>query len=120
MKAFGLLRFAEDPELRHTKDGVAFAEFALVFSEKRKSQDKLIENPHFLDFVIYDKAAEVVCRDFKKGNVIYVESATPRQQKWTTEEGAKRSRVVFRINEFAYVPRNKVNAETTTEPEVQS
>jgi len=118
-KAQGIGRFVAKPELKHTSNKVAVSEFTLAFNERRKVGDKLLEQAHFFDFVIWDKAAELVCKSFDQGDPIYIASSTPRQDKWETTEGQKRSRVVFRVDEFSFVPRQKNRdtevAETTQE-----
>ena len=117
MKTTGICRFAAKPELKHTNEGVALSEFTLVYNEKRKTQDKLHEQAHFFDCVIWDKAAEVVCTHFYKGDLIYVVQATPRQDRWEDKDGNKRSRIVFRIDSFEFVPyqKPKVKAEDSAE-----
>lgn len=107
LKSYGIGRFVAKPELKQTTQGVAIAEFTLVFNEKRKVADKLLEQPHFFDFVIWDKAAELVCKTFDKGDIINVVSATPRQNKWEDKEGKKHSKVIFRIDSFEFVPHQK-------------
>lgn len=99
----GLIRLVEKPILRETDNKVAVCSFVGVFNERRKTQDKYVDDPHFLDFVIWDKAAEFVCNRFDKGDRIYIESATPRQRKWEDDQGKKHSKIVFRINSFVKV-----------------
>lgn len=113
MISYGLIRLVAKPELSHTENNVAVSTFIGVFNEKRKSQDKVVEDAHFLDFVIWDKAADYVCNKFDKGDLIYIESATPRQRKWTDKEGNKHSKIVFRVNSFYRVssPKNSSNNE---------
>ena len=103
MITYGLFRLAERPALSETKEKVHYSSFTGVFNERRKVDGKYIDDPHFLDFVIWDKAADYVCEKFDKGDLIYVSSATPRQRKWTDDDGNKRSRIVFRINNFTKV-----------------
>lgn len=116
MKLTGIGRFVAKPELKQTKDGISVSEFSLVYNERRKVADKLVEQAHFFDFVIWDKAADLVCKSFDKGDIIYIVSATPRQDRWQDANGNKRSRVVFRIDEFSFVPYQK-RKETEVEAE---
>ena len=115
MKATGICRFAADPELKETKDGVCLSEFVLVFNEKRKVGDKLLEQAHFFDCVIWDKAAKVVCDNFEKGDLIYIVQATPRQDRWLDKDNNKRSRIIFRIDSFEFIPFQKRKETTTIE-----
>lgn len=101
----GLVRLVARPTLSKTDQGVSVSTFTGVYNEKRKAQDKLVNDSHFLDFVIWDKAAEFVCDRFDKGDLVYIESATPRQRKWVDDEGKKHSKIVFRVNSFQRVSR---------------
>lgn len=107
MKSYGLVRFVSKPELKHTKDGTPLCEFVGVYNERRKVGDKLLEQAHFLDFVIWDKAAELVAEKFDKGSLIYIVSSTVRQDRWEDKDGNKRSRIIFRVDEFQFVPSQK-------------
>lgn len=118
MQMTGIARFAQDPELKYTDKNVAVAEFALAFNERRKVGENLVEKTHFLDFVIWDKAAELVCKEFRKGDPIYIQSSTPRQDKWVDKENKNRSRIVFRIDSFQFLPYPKKRDELTTQEEV--
>jgi single-stranded DNA-binding protein len=114
----GLIRLVQRPELSKTEQNVSVSSFTGVFNEKRKTQDKLVEDAHYLDFVIWDKAAEFVCDRFDKGDLIYIESATPRQRKWVDGEGKKHSKIVFRVNSFQRVSRpQRGETEPTTQQE---
>ena len=115
MQLHGLIRLVEKPELRKTNDGVSVCSFTGVFNERRKIDDKFVEDAHFLDFVIWDKAAEFVCDRFDKGDRLYVGSATPRQKKWVDSDGKKRSQIIFRINEFEKVSSPKRQEGETSE-----
>ena len=107
MKASGIGRFVSKPVLRKTTAGSSVSNFRLVFEERRKSKDgALVKNSHFFDFEIWDKAAELVASNFDTGDTIHIIQSTPREDKWEDKEtGGKRSRVLFRIDEFGFVPR---------------
>lgn len=109
MNTYGLIRLVAKPELRKTDAGVSVASFVGVFNEQRKVDGKIVEDAHFLDFIIWDKAAEYVCEKFDKGDLIYIASATPRVRNWTDNDGNKRNKVVFRINNFQKVSSPKKN-----------
>lgn len=106
MKLSGFGRLVSDPILKPV--GETFVcEFTLAVDEHRKIAGERVKKTNFFDFVIWDKAAEVVCQYKKKGDLLYVD-ATPRQDKWTDKDGASKSRVVFRVNEFSFLPSIKV------------
>lgn len=115
MNLYGLIRLVGKPVLQKTNDkGVSVSTFTGVYNEQRKVGDKYVEDPHFLEFVIWDKAAEFVCDRFNQGDLIYIESATPRQRKWVDDDGNKRSKIVFRINNFRRVSQPKNREETVS------
>jgi single-stranded DNA-binding protein len=99
MKLFGVGCFVQKPELRHVKD-TCVCEFSLVFNERRKSTDERVA--HFLDFVVWDSAAELIVDSCDKGDLLQIE-AMPRQDKWVDKEGRKRSRIVFRLEKFNFI-----------------
>ena len=77
----GTGRFTADPELRTTKDGVSVCDFVLAHNEYRKDANGERKSfAGFFNFVIWDKAAEIVCKYAKKGDLIEIR-ATPRQDK---------------------------------------
>jgi single-strand DNA-binding protein len=105
--AFGLGRFVAKPELTTTAKGTNLTKFTLAFNERVKVKEEVVERSHFFDFEAWDKGAETICKYFDKGDVIVLNSVTPRQDKWEDKEtGAKRSRVIFRLNEFSFLPSN--------------
>lgn len=100
----GVGRFVKQPELKEV-NSTHVCEFSLAVNEYRNTgtERKVV---HFLDFVIWDKAAEVITKYCNKGDMIFV-SATPRQDRWESD-GRNHSRVVFRVNQFTLLP-NKGN-----------
>jgi len=110
MTLSGVGRFVRDPELKPVND-TNVCEFSLAVNEYRKVGGERKKFAHFFDCVIWDKAAEVIAQYCNKGDMIEIR-ATPRQDKWQDSEGRNRSRVVFRVDEFSFLPRA-----TTSEPE---
>lgn len=108
MKAMGTGRFVKDPELREVPTAqTCVCNFSLAINEQRKVNNERKKYTHFFDFVIWDKAAEVICKYCKKGDMLEF-LASPRQEKWQDEEGNPRSKVTFRIDDFKFIStRNK-------------
>ena len=108
----GLGRFVKQPELKEItkRDGgeTCVCEFTLACNEVRKIKGERHQDTAFIDFVIWDKAAEVVAQYCKQGDLLQVK-ATPKTQRWTNAEGKNFSRIVYRVDEFAFVPRGKRN-----------
>ena len=112
MTLSGVGRFVRDPELKPVGE-TRVCEFSLAVNEYRKVNGERKKFAHFFDCVIWDKAAEVITEYSHKGDLIEIR-ATPRQDKWQDKDGNNRSRIVFRIDEFNFMPRNTSNQ--TAEP----
>lgn len=118
MTLSGVGRFTRDPELKAVGE-THVCEFSLAVNEYRKVGGERKKFAHFFDFVIWDKAAEVVNQYCNKGDMIEVR-ATPRQDKWVdSQSGGNRSRIVFRVDEFSFLPRGTGGNDTASAPEPQ-
>jgi single-strand DNA-binding protein len=113
MTLSGVGRFVRDPDMKAVND-THVCEFSLAVNEFRKVGGERKKFAHFFDFVIWDKAAEVINEYCNKGDLIEVR-ATPRQDKWQDKDGNNRSRIVFRVDEFSFLPRSTNNATQTEE-----
>lgn len=106
MKVFGNGRFVADPVLRQVGE-TSVCEFSLAINEYRRIGGEKKKITSFLEFQLWDKGAEVVAKYCRKGDLINV-SATPRQDRWEDKTtGQKRSKVIFRIDEFELMSNNK-------------
>jgi single-strand DNA-binding protein len=117
MTLSGVGRFVRDPEMKAVND-THVCEFSLAVNEYRKVGGERKKFAHFFDFVIWDKAAEVINEYCGKGDLIEIR-ATPRQDKWQDGEGRNRSRVVFRVDEFSFLPRSTSSAKDETSSEAE-
>ena len=113
MTLSGVGRFVRDPELKPVND-TNVCEFSLAVNEYRKVGGERKKFAHFFDCVIWDKAAEVIAQYCNKGDMIEIR-ATPRRDKWQDAEGRNRSRVVFRVDEFSFMPRSMPRQEESDE-----
>lgn len=112
-KAHGVGRLTRDPELRYTQSGKAVCDFGMAFNEVRKTKDGgRDETAHFFDFVIWDTGAETLAKYCEKGSELFVE-ASAKQDRWETSEGQKRSKVVFRVDQFQFVGSRNSNSTTS-------
>ena len=107
MKVFGVGRFVADPVL-HQVGETNVCKFSLAVNEFRKVAGERKKYAHFFDFEIWDKAAELIAQYRKKGDLLEF-YASPRQQKWNDKNtGEPRSKVVFRVDDFTFLPRGEV------------
>jgi single-strand DNA-binding protein len=117
-RIFGEGRLVADPELKDVGSTVV-ASFTLVCNEYRRVNDESVKEPHFFDFKAWDTGAKTIAEKAKKGDRVFFE-ARARQERWEDKTtGQKRSKVVFRLENFTIVPKlqsdDKVqDAETTT------
>lgn len=101
----GIARFASDPELIPTKNSQV-CKFRLVFNESVKSSNgERKDIASFLSFEAWDKGGELINKYFRKGDPVYVKSASPRQDTWE-KDGQKFSAIYFRLNQFEFLPMN--------------
>lgn len=64
----------------------------------------------YLDFEVWDKAADYISNNCKKGDTFIVLKATPRQNRWETEDGKKQSKVIFRVQSFRVIPKKETTS----------
>jgi len=118
MKATGVGRFVRDPELKEIGD-TCVCEFSLAVNESRKVNGERKSYAHFFDFVIWDKAAQLICEYKKKGDFLFF-VATPRQDKWTDKEGNARQKVIFRVEDFTFLPRGARREDVEDDAQVET
>lgn len=90
-------RLTRDPELKATKaNGTPFAELSLAVNKPVKQADGSYQKQvSFFDIVVWKWQAETCCKYLHKGSSILV-NGEMEQQRWTTSDGQKRSKVKVR------------------------
>ena len=81
-----------DPELRYTPNGVAVADFGIAYNRKYNKDGEKMEEVSFFDCIAWDKLAETMGKFCQKGHKIGL-SGELKQERWTTTEGDKRSKI---------------------------
>jgi single-strand DNA-binding protein len=82
-----------DPEIRHTPQGTAIAEFSLAINRTFTSGGQKKEEVAFIDIMLWSKLAEVAQAYLKKGNPVLI-AGRLRQDSWDDKTtGQKRSKV---------------------------
>ena len=76
----------DDPELRHTKAGIARAMFRVAVSGRREQEAS------FFTVVVWRDQAEHVAESLSKGSRVVVVGRL-QQRSWTAEDGSARSTV---------------------------
>lgn len=80
-------RLGKDPELKYIQDGKAVAQFSVALDE---GKDK---DPSWVDVTAWEKTAEAVGQYLQQGDECAV-TGRLRRERWQTEGGDKRSRLV--------------------------
>ena len=94
-------RLTRDPELRSTTSGTSVANTAIAVEGYKKDAEEQPVN--FVDLTIWGNFAELVAKKARKGVTV---AGQLRQEKWETESGDKRSKIVVTVGsmtgEFMY------------------
>jgi len=102
-----------DPEIRYTPQGTPVGQFGLAMNRKRGES----EETTFVEIVVWSKQAETCHQFLKKGRLVFVEGRL-QQDRWTTEDGANRSRLIVVGERVQFLPNgNGNNGHSKPEPE---
>ena len=91
-------RFTRDPELKYTQTGTALTSFSIAVNEKYKETEKV----NYFDCVSFGKTAEIICQYCKKGARVAIDGKLS-QERWETNEGDKRSKVVIKVDNIQFL-----------------
>ncbi|WP_456432843.1 single-stranded DNA-binding protein [Nitratifractor sp.] len=108
-------RLTADPEVRYTSAGMAIATFSVAVNHSRKDKqtNEWIVETSFFNVKAFGSTAERIVKRYGKGDNVLI-SAELRQEKWETQDGAKRSAVVLivgKIEDAAYKPKQDAGAQ---------
>ena len=100
-------RLAAAPVLSsHSRPGkpdVALTHFTLAVNRDYKAADGTpLQKTQFLDFEIWDTAAETVAKHCKKGELLMIDRATAVSYVVVLEDGTKVNYTVFRVDKFNF------------------
>lgn len=105
-----------DPELRYTPQGTPVGQFGLAMNRKRGET----EETTFVEVVLWSKQAETCHQFLKKGRLVLVEGRL-QQDRWQTEDGSNRSRLVVVGERVQFLPNGNGNgnghSKAANEPE---
>ena len=95
-----------DVELRYTAGGSAVGNFAIAHNKKFTKNGKIVEAVSYFDVSCFGKTAEVINQFFRKGSRIAI-TGELEQQRWETQDGQKRSKVVIRLEKFDFIDKKE-------------
>lgn len=102
-----------DPELKYLPSGMAVANLGLAVNRvwtDRESGEKR-EEVSFVDLEAWGRTAETMNEYLQKGSPALVEGRL-RQQRWETDDGQNRSRLVVVVERFEFVGGRQDGGET--------
>ena len=107
LKMFGGGRITSEPQLREISSPdsdkqTCVVNFSIVTNESRKVGNEKVVYSSFFDCEAWDSGARIIVQ-YHKGDIIHF-LGRPRQNRWE-KDGQKKSRVVFRIDEFTITPK---------------
>lgn len=102
-----------DPQLTTLQSGTKVVNFVLASGRKYtvKSTGQEVDERVFLDCEAWDSGAETICSKFKKGDPIELNYSL-KMDNWE-RDGKKYSKVKLRVNNFAFPPSKRQQAEVT-------
>ncbi len=95
-----------DPELKYTPSGMPVCAFSIAvnstFTDKKGQKN---EQVLFVPIIVWGKQGENTAEYMKKGRGVLIEGKL-KQEKWTSKEGEKRSRLVVTANLVRFLPQS--------------
>ena len=93
-----------DPEIKFFQNGGCVTEFGLAVNRPpyTNDADEVIEEVDFFDCKAFSKVGENIEKFFSKGKPIFV-TGVLMQERWETDEGDNRSRVIIKVLRFNFV-----------------
>lgn len=101
-------RLGKDPDLRYTTGGKAVATFSLAVSRDGKKDET-----DWIDFVAWEKSAELVAQYCHKGDMIGA-TGSLQQRSWEDKDGKKRSVHEVKVYRIDFCGSKKSESETGT------
>ena len=95
-------RIGSDISLKFLQSGSAIASFSIAVDQSYKKDGQKIEKTSWFDISAFAKTAENLNNFFHKGSMIGV-SGELEQQTWTDQSGAKKSKVIIKLQSFTFI-----------------
>lgn len=95
-------RLVRDAELSYTTSGYAVLKFSLAVNRRKKDGEQWIDEGHFFDASMFGKRGESIANYMTKGKQIALDGQL-RQDRWTAQDGTKRSRVYIDAQSVQFI-----------------
>lgn len=98
------------PELKHTPEGTAYANFGLAINENyRNKAGVIVEKVVFCDCTVWGKQAEAAAQYLDKGSPAMLQGRL-QFETWENEKKEKRSKLSIRADRLQFLPKATGNA----------
>ena len=111
-------RLTADPELRYTESNKALTRFNLAVNRNYKNQDGEYD-ADFLNIVAWDKRAEVICKNVKKGHKLGV-SGRLQTKRYEKQDGSTGYQTDIILEDFDFLESKPKESIPDTEPAEES
>jgi single-strand DNA-binding protein len=92
-----------DPELKTLPNGTKCCEFTIATSDRYTKDNQTMEDTEFHNMVAWNKQAEVIAQNKKKGDMMFV-TAKKKTASWDDKTtGKKQYKVEFHVQEFEFI-----------------
>jgi len=91
-----------DIDFGQTNNGNSFANWSMAVRSNPKQ-----EEPDWFDFVAYKALADIIQKHVKKGDLLHITRAYPRNRKWNDKDGNPRKSTEFVVNDVELMPNKK-------------
>lgn len=97
-----------DAELRTTAGGTAVLNFGIAVNESRKdtATGKWVDEPNFIDCVIYGNRGDSIAQYMEKGTKVSLVGRL-HQSTWETKDGQKRSKIEVIVDGIEFMTRGE-------------
>ena len=95
-------RIGKEIELKFLQNGSVIASFSIAVDQSYKKDGQKVEKTSWFDISAFGKTAENLNNFFHKGSMIGV-SGELEQQTWTDQSGAKKSKVIIKLQSFTFI-----------------
>jgi single-strand DNA-binding protein len=112
-------RLVRDPELKSIPSGTALCELSVAVNESVKKNDEWTQYAHYFDVVVWGRQGESCAQYLAKGRQVAIKG-TLRQNRWETQEGQKRSKVVLVAERVVFIGSKPEGQQTAQAPTSES
>src|SRR5687767_7480062 len=105
-KCFFMGNITHEPQLKTVgANGAKVLNFSIAVTRtyKRASNGETVKETDYFNCEAWDSGAETIHRHCKKGDPIIL-FCSARTHKWEDDKGNKLSRILFRVDNFEFVP----------------